>query len=356
MSDQKPEPGMALEKIPPKDLKAWINSDQFKSALAQSLPSHMTAERYARICLTAMMRTPKLKDCTQASLFKAMLDCSSLGLEPDGRRAHLIPYDKKRNVNGKWIVAYTEAQLIIDYKGLVELMKRSGEVSTIRAELVCEKDEFSWENGIVTHKIDWRNVGGRGKFQCVYSHIKNKSGVDEYEVMTLDEVNAIRKRSKAGNDGPWVTDFNEMAKKTVIRRHSKKMTLSPEFQEALEKDADQFRHPDEQDSSFTLGDLMPVAQSEIDAAKEEQPEGAPGEADPETWDVPGAEPVKVDPESPVCSDSLMKILKVFQDAKMPKERLDDFLNSVIGAKSINNLKEKEVERVCAWIKNQSSTK
>lgn len=212
----------------PKSIKEWISGDKFREAVASSLPSHMTPERFIRVALTAMMKTPKLAQCSQASIFKVMLDLSSIGLEPDGRRAHIIPYG---NI----------ATLIIDYKGLIELAKRSGEVVNWRAELVCENDKFSWENGVVTHKIDWRKP--RGKMDAVYSYVRNKDGVEDFEVMTVDQVEAIRKRSKAGNAGPWVTDFSEMAKKTVMRRHSKRLTLSPELSDALSKDGDSFDAP-----------------------------------------------------------------------------------------------------------------
>jgi recombination protein RecT len=160
---------------------------------------------------------------------KAMLDCSSLGLEPDGRRCHLIPYG-------------TEVQLIVDWKGLVELAKRSGEVVSWKAETVKERDSFDWQTGEITHSINWRE--DRGKLQAVYSIVKLSNGEIDTEVMTLAEVEAIRKRSKAGGSGPWVTDFEEMAKKTVIRRHSKRLTLSPEFHQALEIDSDKLAERD----------------------------------------------------------------------------------------------------------------
>ena len=124
----------------------------FKEAVRKSLPQHMTPERFVRVALTAMLKTPKLAQCSQESVFRCMLDLSSLGLEPDGRRAHLIPYG-------------TDCTLIIDYKGLIELAKRSGEVAMWRAELVCENDEFSWTNGIVDHKINW--LAPRGKVLAV---------------------------------------------------------------------------------------------------------------------------------------------------------------------------------------------
>ncbi len=219
----------------PRDLKSLINSDAVRAQIARALPKHITPDRFLRVATTMLLRVPKLANCSQESFMRAMLDCSSLGLEPDGRRAHLIPYG-------------SEVQLIVDWKGLVELAKRSGEVATWKAETVKERDAFAWENGNVTHSVNWRE--DRGKLQCVYSVVKLASGETDTEVMTLAEVEAIRKRSRAGQTGPWVTDFEEMAKKTVIRRHSKRLTLSPEFADALDKDAD---------SMVVERDVTPVA-------------------------------------------------------------------------------------------------
>lgn len=210
---------------PPTGIKSLLTGDKFKEQLSLALPSHLQPDRWIRIALNALTRTPKLMDCSEASLFRCLLDLSSLGLEPDGRNAHLIPYGK-------------ECTLIIDYKGLIALAKRAGDVKSWSAELVCEKDAFSWKDGIVEHSIDWRDIEGRGAVQCVYSRVTMDDGTLDFEVMTLAECEAIRKRSKAGNSGPWQSDFNEMCKKTVIRRHSKRLTLSPEFRDALEKDGD----------------------------------------------------------------------------------------------------------------------
>src|ERR1051326_6456109 len=102
-----------------KDIKVLITGEQFKLAVAQALPKHLTPDRFIPTALTAMTRTPKLAECDQASFFAALMTLSQLGLEPDGRRAHLIPFEnRKRGV--------VECQLIIDYKGLVELAYRSG--------------------------------------------------------------------------------------------------------------------------------------------------------------------------------------------------------------------------------------
>jgi recombination protein RecT len=212
------------------DLKSLINSDAIRAQIARALPKHMTPDRFLRVATTTLLRVPKLAQCSQESFMKAMLDCSSLGLEPDGRRCHLIPYG-------------TDVQLIVDWKGLVELAKRSGEVLSWKAETVKEKDKFGWVNGVIHHEVNWRE--DRGKLEAVYSIVKLEGGEVDTEVMTISEVSAIRDRSsgyiyakKNGKDNPWLTDFEEMAKKTVIRRHSKRLTLSPEFHTALEIDAD----------------------------------------------------------------------------------------------------------------------
>lgn len=204
-------------------LRELLAGDKFKEQVALALPKHMTPERFSRIALTALQRTPKLQDCTQASLFKCLLDLSAAGLEPDGRRAYLIPYG-------------TECTLILSYMGMIELVRRSGDVVSIRSELVCENDEFSWENGKITHKIDWRKP--RGDMQAVYAEAVLKSGETQTATMTKDEVDAIRKRSRSGNNGPWVTDFNEMARKTSIRRLCKLLPLSSEIAEHIDRDQD----------------------------------------------------------------------------------------------------------------------
>ena len=208
------------------DLKSLINSDAMREQFARALPKHLPPERFARVAITALTRVPKLAECTPASMMKCLLDLSAMGLEPDGRRAHLIPYGK-------------EATLVIDYKGLIELIRRSGDVTSIRAETVCENDSFAWTNGQVHHAIDWRKP--RGKVQAVYAEAVMKSGEKQTAVMTHEEVEGIRKRSKAGNTGPWVSDWAEMAKKTAVRRLSKMLPLSSEIMDHVSRDDDQFQ-------------------------------------------------------------------------------------------------------------------
>lgn len=208
------------------DIRSLIMSDRMKEQLALALPKSLTPDRMVRVALTAINKTPKLMNCSQQSLLASIMTCAELGLEPDGRRAHLIPYG-------------TDCQLIIDYKGLAELAMRSGLISNIHADVVRENDVFEYDLGeIKTHKIDFRKP--RGEVFAVYALVRFKDGTFKAEVMNREEVEAIRKRSKAGRSGPWMTDWNEMAKKTVFRRLSKWLPLSPEHRELLERDADSF--------------------------------------------------------------------------------------------------------------------
>ena len=152
------------------DIRSLISSDKFKEQVQLALPKHMTPDRFARIALTALTRTPKLQDCSQQSLLKCLMDLSAMGLEPDGRNAHLIPYGN-------------EATLVVDYKGLIKLVRNSGDVVSIRAENVCENDEFSWENGIITHKVNW--LKPRGNFLAVYAEAKLRSGEVQTAVLKI---------------------------------------------------------------------------------------------------------------------------------------------------------------------------
>ena len=225
-----PSQGAApIQASPKKTFQNWVENPTFKAQLAAALPKHLTPDRFIRVLLTATMRTPLLLECTQESLFKCVLDVAAAGLEIDGRRAHLIPFKNNRANPPRY-----EAQLIIDYKGLVELAMRSGTVSSIHADTVCDKDEFSADTGRVTHKVNYREP--RGKAYAAYCVIRFKDGGDKTEVMDREEIEAIRARSKAGTSGPWISDPGEMWKKTVARRALKWVSLSPEIREHIERD------------------------------------------------------------------------------------------------------------------------
>lgn len=216
----------------PKDLRSLLKSDTVKDQIALALPKHMDADRMARVALTACNKTPALLQCDTASVLTALMACSAAGIEPDGRNAHLIPYGKT-------------CQLIVDWKGYVILAKRNG-LKNIAGDVVCENDVFEWkrdETGLrFKHEVDLRKP--RGEMYAAYVIWNEPGGDFDGEVMQKDEIEKIKKRSRASGSGPWVTDFNEMAKKTVIRRASKRWDISPEARAAIEADDKQFEERD----------------------------------------------------------------------------------------------------------------
>jgi recombination protein RecT len=214
-----------------------LSSDSFKKQLSLALPRHMTPDRFARIAITALRKTPKLQQCTPESLLSCLMSLSQYGLEPDGRRAHLIPFENRKQ-------GIVECTLILDYKGLAELALRSGLVSTLHADVVQEGDIFDYSMGKISRHVPWflRRDSSKpdeaGPVYAVYAMCENRDGTTKCEVLSLAEVNGIRQRSKSANSGPWQTDWSEMAKKTCFRRLSKWLVLSPEFRDAVTDDED----------------------------------------------------------------------------------------------------------------------
>lgn len=244
--------------------------DAKREELSKALPKHIKPEFFIRTALTAINKNPKLLACTKESLLACALDAAALGLVPDGRRCHLIPYKDK-------------CSLLIDYKGKVELAMNSGTVSNIHADKVCFNDVFVYDRGeVVKHDIDFRKE--RGNAYAYYCIITFKDGTKKSEVMTKEEVDAIRKRSMAANSGPWVTDYDEMGKKTVFHRASKWIQLSPEIREKIEGDYDLEiqpeapRRPKIQDvtppENFLEGGLSELAGKPVEVVADGSPDPA----------------------------------------------------------------------------------
>ena len=198
-----------------------------KDSISQLVPEHLTAERLMRIAVNCVAKTPALQNCTPASLMQCVLAAAELGLEPGGAlgQFYLVPFGQV-------------ATPVIGYRGLLELARRSGQISSIRSVVVYAKDLFKLTEGIEQTIVHERYLGGdAGPLVYVYAVAKLKDGSVQVEVMSRAQVDAVRARSRSSNNGPWVTDYEEMAKKTVFRRLAKWLPLSSErFEKALEMD------------------------------------------------------------------------------------------------------------------------
>jgi len=196
--------------------------------IASRLPAHLSPDRIIKVALTCAAKTPKILDCTRESVMLSIMQAAELGLEPGGAlgEGYLVPYG-------------STCQFIPGYRGLIALARRSGQIISIEAHTVYEEDDFEVEFGLnprLVHRPNLR-AAERGEILGFYAIARLKDGGIQHDFMPKIEVDAIRKRSRASGAGPWVTDYAEMGKKTVIRRLCKSLPLSVEMVRALELQA-----------------------------------------------------------------------------------------------------------------------
>ncbi len=197
---------------------------QMKPEIARALPNQMNPDRMARIATTVIRQTPALARCTPESFLGALLTASQLGLEPGPiGEAYLVPYGQV-------------CTFVPGYRGLIKLARNSGQLRDIWAEVVFANDTFRYSLGLHRDLVHEPATGDRGKPVAVYAAAQLVDGGTPFVVMTVDEVEAIRGRSRAGKNGPWVTDWNAMAKKTVVKQLMKWLPLSAEVAAATALD------------------------------------------------------------------------------------------------------------------------
>jgi len=215
---------------PAKTMKAYVT--QMKGEIAKALPSVLTPERFTRVVTSALSSTPMLAQTTPQSFLGAMMTAAQLGLEPNTPlgQAYLIPYKNK---------GHMECQFQLGYKGLIDLAYRYGQVTSIQAHEVYQNDEFNFSFGLnpTLHHVPAR--GDRGETVYYYAVFHTKGGGFGFEVMSREDVEShARKYSKAYSTGysPWSTNFDEMAKKTVLKKTLKYAPLGSDFVRAVSVD------------------------------------------------------------------------------------------------------------------------
>jgi recombination protein RecT len=251
------------------DLRAFVNS--MSGELARAVPEHLKPERIARIALTSLNTVEHLAECTQASFAGALMTCAQLGLEPGGPagEAYLLPfYSSKAG-------AY-EVQLVIGYQGMVKLFWQSPIAQGLDARVVKENDLFDYEYGLEPYLKHKPAKGNRGRTIAYYCVARTTTGGAVFIVLDRDDIEEIRKRSKAKDNGPWKSDYDAMAKKTCIRQLFKTLPKSTELAQAVAHDETvrTDRSPEAIDAPgpYIPGELtsgspagLPVGQSQGDA-------------------------------------------------------------------------------------------
>ncbi len=286
-----------FEDLKPKEQIAYLLKAK-QGEIAKMLPKHLNAERLLKVAQIAATTTPKLAKCDVASLVGAIGQCAQMGLEPNTvlGHAYLVPFNVKRkdeNGNERWV---NSVQVIIGYKGLIDLARRSGQIVSIAAHEVCTHDKFELVYGLDEKLIHTPSLGERGEIIGFYAVAKLKDGGHCFEFMSKLQVEEIRANSQSAfkdewkngkktgvriqQDGPWWQQFTEMGRKTVIRRLAKYLPLSIEFQTAAALDGmaegGKDQHLDVMDGDFSL-----VPDDAPYAASSEQIDEETGEINPQ---------------------------------------------------------------------------
>lgn len=202
------------------DLRELIEKQ--KPEIARALTgTALNPERFTRVALTVIKQTPKLLQCRPESLLGALMTSAQLGLEPGPLgEAYLVPYKD-------------QVTFIPGYRGLIKLAWNSGQLRNIAARVVHEEDFFTYEYGLHPDLVHQPARGDRGGITEVYACATLLDGGAEFEVMSIPEIEAIRARSRAADSGPWVTDWDAMARKTCVRQLAKWLPMATVLNRAI---------------------------------------------------------------------------------------------------------------------------
>lgn len=214
------------------------------------LPPQIPVERFIRTTITAIQLNPDLLAAERTSLLASTMKAAQDGLLCDGREAALVIYNTKQGDN--WV---KKAQYMPMAEGLLKKVRQSGQLSNISVQVVKENDFFDYElgdNERMVHKPATRN---RGATIGAYSIATLAGGEKSREYMDIDQIHAVKKRSKTAASGPWVTDEDEMCRKTVFRRHYKRLPKSTDLEQIIEHD----------NENYELKDVTP--EPEVEAPK-----------------------------------------------------------------------------------------
>lgn len=217
---------MANEITPIESMRGTLK--QMTPEFQAALPPQIPVEKFIRTTLTAVQMNPELLQADRRSLLGACMKAAQDGLLLDGREAAPVIFRTKEG---------PKVQYMPMVGGILKKIRNSGELASISAQVVYEKDHFDYELGDDERIVHKPFLGeDRGKPIACYAIAKTKDGAIYREVMSVADVEKVRSSSRASNNGPWVQWWDEMARKTVIRRIAKRLPSSADLDQVLEND------------------------------------------------------------------------------------------------------------------------
>lgn len=211
-------------------MRTKLMKPEFQTRITDVCVASTTAGAFTKMVLLQLYKNPKLAECTFESMAASCLDAAGQGIEIDGIHAYLLPYKNKKKDG------ILEANLSIDFKGYIRKALQTGALKTWDAYIVHNNDVFTYINGVPHHEVNFKE--DRGEAFMVFSKATLPDGECSYETMTKEDVMKVKAASPAGDKGPWKTWEHEMWKKSVIRRHRKKLDLGKEFDALAAIDSD----------------------------------------------------------------------------------------------------------------------
>jgi len=244
----------------------FLKGDAFKAQIANALPAHLTSDRFIRAAMNEFRVNPALAECSIPSVLGYFMQSAALGLEPSGclGQAYPVPFNNTKT-------GQKEAQFILGYRGMISLARRSGDLLSIDAHVVYENDDFELTYG-TEQKL--KHVpcidGDPGEIKGAYCVVHLRDAEPMFRFMPKREIDAHRRRSKSGNSGPWNTDYEAMACKTVVRAIFKYLPVSIDIAHAMDADNNVVNYDAKNAKpGAEIDDMIEVSFTEPDVSAEE---------------------------------------------------------------------------------------
>ena len=316
-----------------------LQSPKTQAAIARALPAIMSPQRFLGLVLNTLRHNPTLRRCTEDSIVGAVVECAAYGLEIDvGGQAYLVPFRNK---------GVLEATLIIGYKGLCTMAYRHPAVQTIQGGIVRQGDEFRVMYGSAPQIVHEPALDPTKPLTHAYTVITVRGGENLFmPVMSKAEIDVVRARSKAGQSGPWVTDYEAMALKTVLRRVIKTAPTSTELQRAIA--VEEMR---EMGLPVDYRDAIPTEVQVLgDDGADDGAGGLATETDEKTTETPQGAGAVAPPK--LSQPQVNRLWAIARTAGATETSVHDMLRREYGVEHVADLTREQYEAVCAQLEGQ----